>query len=109
MIGFFKSILSNKSIVESASRGIDNVFLTDEEKTKYFLEYLTASMPMNVSRRFIAIVVTCFWLLVGVIQVTLILMGSGLVEEMHSFATVYVMPPFTLLTAFYFMKKLVQK
>lgn len=106
MISFFKSMLSNESIVEGAQKGIDAAFLTNEEKTQYFLEYLKASMPMNVARRFIALAITLFWVFVGVIQVVLILSSSPLIEEMHSFAIVYAMPPFTVLVSFYFWRRM---
>ena len=105
-MSFFKSLLSSKTIVENASKGIDAAFLTNEEKTQYFLKYIESSMPMNVSRRFMAIVVTLMWALTGGIEIGLILTGSDRIEEFHNFATIYVMPSFSVLMGFYFWKRI---
>lgn len=108
MIGWVKSLLSSDKIIDSASKGIDAAFLTSEEKTEYFLKFIEASMPMNIARRFIAMAVTIFWLFCGFLVVALILLDSSKLKEIVEFASVYVMPPFTVLVSFYFFKRLKQ-
>lgn len=102
-------LFSKDKIIDNAAKGIDAIFLTDEEKTQYFLEYLKASMPMNVSRRIIAAAVSFMWVIVGLVELCLILIGSDKIENIHSFATVYVMPSFTVLVSFYFWRRINNK
>lgn len=106
-MNWFKSILSSGAIVENAAKGLDAVFLTNEEKTQYFIKYLTASMPMNVARRGIAIIIAGFWCFTGVVEIVLIVAGSEHAKEVFEFSAVYVMPPFTAVTSIYFAKHLI--
>ncbi len=108
MINWFKNLLSSEKIIDNASSGIDKIVLTAEEKTDYFLKFIEASMPMNIARRFIAIAVTLFWLLCGLLIIFLILFDAKKLPEIVEFANVYVMPPFTILVSFYFFKRLKQ-
>ena len=64
----FGSSDNTKTVVDGAVNGLDKMFYTDEERAetagemrKWFITYLNASNPQNVSRRFIAIVVTLLW------------------------------------------------
>lgn len=106
IFSFFKNLLSNDKIVDAGKKAIDSFVFTDQEKSNAMLEFIRASMPMNVSRRFIAMSVTVFWLICGSIELGLILMASYKVEAVHAFNTVYVMPPFTVVVAFYFFKRM---
>lgn len=105
-MSFFSDLFRSDKIIDNASKGIDAVWLTGEEKTQYFLEYLKASMPMNLSRRFIAIIVTFMWALVGLVELVTIFLIPDKTAEVHSFATIYVMPSFTVLVSFYFWRRL---
>ena len=105
-MGFFSSLLTNDGIVDGAKKGIDAAFLTDEERTQYFLKYIEASMPMNVARRFIAIVVTLVWALGFFLCVSLMLLESSLFKDMADFVTLYVAPTFGGMTAFYFWRRI---
>ena len=105
MLGFFKNLLSSDKIVENASKGIDAAFLTNEEKTQYFLKYLEASMPMNISRRIIAIA-TCFmWVVCGIAIMTMVILDHPQTETVSEFARWYVVPSFTVLVSFYFWRR----
>ena len=108
MINWLKGLLSSDKIVDSGIKAIDSAILTSEEKTEYFLKFIEASIPMNVARRFIAISVTVFWLLCGLLIIGLILTDADKLPDIVSFANVYVMPPFTVLVSFYFFKRLKQ-
>ena len=64
----FGSSDNTKTVVDGAVNGLDKLFYTDEERAEtagemreWFLKYLAATNPQNVSRRFIAIVVTMLW------------------------------------------------
>ena len=108
MMNWFKGLLSSDKIMDNASKGIDSIILTSEEKTEYFLKFIEASVPMNVARRFIAISVTLFWLLCGFLIIGLILFDAPKLKDVVEFANVYVMPPFTILVGFYFFKRFKQ-
>lgn len=107
-MGFLSSILSTPEIVKTGTKAIDAAFLTEEEKTEYFLKFVEASLPMNVSRRIIAVGVTALWAIAGIITIGAILVGSPKVEALIGFLNVYVMPPFTVLTSWYFWRRLVE-
>ena len=64
----FGSPESMKKIVDGTVDGIDAMFYTDEERAEtktarleWLLKWLQSTQPQNVSRRFIAIVVTLLW------------------------------------------------
>lgn len=110
---FFKGMLSSDKIVDAGVKAGDAIWYTKEEKAQdamkhkeLMIRYIEASMPMNVSRRFIAIAVTCAWLFCGLIELILILLHSYKVESIHAFNTIYVMPPFTVVVSFYFFKRM---
>lgn len=100
------NLFSNSKIVDTGLKAVDSVFLTNEEKTEYFLKFVEASLPMNVSRRIIAAGVTTLWLIGGIIGITAILTGHPKTPELMSFLNVYVMPSSTVLTSFYFWKRM---
>jgi hypothetical protein len=105
MITFFKGLLSSNKIVDNISTGLDKVTLTAQERTEHFLKYLELSMPMNISRRFIAMSVCINWTLYLWLVVFLMMTGNDKLEAIVSFGTVYIMPPFTVITGFYFWKR----
>lgn len=106
IFSFFKNLLSGDKIIDAGTKAADAIWFTDEEKASTMIEFVKASMPMNVARRFIAITVTIYWLICGSIELGLILMASYKVEAVHAFNTIYVMPPFTVVVAFYFFKRM---
>lgn len=105
-MGLLSRIMSTPDIVKTGSEAVDSVFLTKEEQTEYFLKFVEASLPMNVSRRIIAVGVTTLWALAGAVTITAILMGLPRSEQLIAFLNVYVMPPFTVLTSWYFWKRI---
>jgi len=106
MINFFKGLFSTPKIIDNISSGLDKVILTDQERTDHFLKYLDLTMPMNTSRRFIAIAITLNWVAYLWLVVALMFLGNDKLEAVVSFGNVYIMPPFSLITAFYFWKRI---
>lgn len=105
-MGILSKLFSTPDIVETGTKAVDAVFLTDEERTEYFLKFVEASLPMNVSRRIIASGVTALWAISGIVAIVAILMRSPQIEPLIGFLNVYVMPPFTVLTSWYFWKRI---
>lgn len=109
IFSFFKNLLSGGKIVDAGVKAVDSMVFTNQEQAGMMIEFIKASMPMNVARRFIAITVTIYWAFCGSIELCLILMASYKVEAVHAFNTIYVMPPFTVVVAFYFFKRMNNK
>jgi hypothetical protein len=72
MIGVLKSLFgspkSTGKIVDAAVKGLDAVVFTEEERSEasghmrdWYLKYLEATQPQNLSRRFLAIMIGLVW------------------------------------------------
>ena len=104
-----------KKVVDSVVATGDALFYTDEEKAsdyksyrEWYLKYLEATQPQNVSRRIIAVIVVAIWALLIVVGVT----AQGFGNE--TFATYIfntlsenVNPILMVIVGFYFLKHIV--
>ena len=72
MVGFLGKLFGSSDtaskVVDGAIKGMDALVFTDEEKSQandkmrdWYLKYLEASQPQNVSRRLIAVMVVGLW------------------------------------------------
>ena len=117
MIKVLKSIFTSPDSLKTVAAGIDKAWLTPEEQQDYFLKYLEATLPMNKSRRWIAISITFAWLAVLCVVVLLTIIGgvSGYQPALDTAATSYTLlqnvlsPIFGLVVAFYFGSRFGQK
>ena len=105
----FGSSKNTETIVDGAVAGMDKIFFTKEEKAEanqklsdWYLKYLAATQPQNLSRRFIAIIVVLLW---G----TLILAGviahgwrPDYAEYIFKTLAEVVNTPFSIIVGFYF-------
>lgn len=111
-MGWMKSLFSSPEIVKDGlsaiTSGVDKAILTKEESTEYFLKYLEATIPMNRSRRILAFGVTFVWVL-GFFLGAVCLLTDYKVQEVTQFLSVYVMPSFTILTTWYFWRRMGKK
>ena len=109
MFGFIKSLLSTDKIIESGIKGLDAIIFTDEEKSAYMLEYLKATAPMAVARRFIAIVITILWC-IGILTCgTLLFFDSDKFTVMSAFMSETVNTPFSVIMGFYFLAHVISR
>lgn len=129
MLDFFKGLLSSEKIVDAGIKSVDAAFYMDEEKEAdaqkadaLKLEFIKASMPMEVARRFMAVSVTMAWLVNGAVCMLavladLIIVWNGwtlpngaaipsVFKAVSEFGLWYVMPPFTTVSGFYFWKRM---
>lgn len=122
----FGSSKNTETVVDGAVKGIDKLFYTDEEKaeasqkmSEWFLRYLEATQPQNISRRFIAIVVVLLWavlILVGMIsraveqwlEVTVVEGSQHFSAFTFQVLTDVVMNPFMIIMGFYFAAHLLR-
>jgi hypothetical protein len=131
MKAFLSGLLSSDKIIDAGIAGADKLIFTSEEKADVQaaadalrLKFVEASLPMEVSRRFISVVVTVLWAINGAMVMALsglVLgvdvycqstdMAAGIcsaeikINDLVEFGLWYVMPPFTTITGFYFWKK----
>lgn len=91
-------------VADAVIKGADAAWFTKEEQSEWFLRYLEATQPMNVSRRFIAISLTMIWELTAVVLLVLTLMESPKSEAVIEYMATVVGPPFVIILSFYFGK-----
>ncbi len=108
-MNIFKRIFATpeimKKTVEGIYDGLDKAMLTKEESQELWIKYLEATAPQNLARRWIAILVTVIWSVFALLYMVCVFFAPLTVtEHILSFATIYVMPPFTLITSWYFWK-----
>jgi|TARA_R110002167_G_scaffold124945_2_gene304703 hypothetical protein len=127
MFGLIKSIFSSGDttgkVVDGVLKAGDALVFTSEEKSAasqtrmdWYLKYLEATLPNNLSRRFLAFVVAGVWLLLVVVTaglaITAALTGSS--EWADAYKSVYaiqkefVLIPFGGIMAFYFATHLLK-
>jgi len=117
----FGTAKNTDKIVDGAVKGIDKLVFTNEEKAEYqakaadwFLRYLEASQPQNVSRRLIAVVVSAVWafysVLTAIVGLLELYLGGGTTvgaEFLAGTGIKLVLPSFGLIVSFYFIKHMI--
>ena len=121
---FFTGNKTADSVIDGVKRATDMLIFTDEEKSitnqksmELFIKYQEATLPQNVTRRMIAIVVVALWCLA--VLITMLLGGSGILlhietlsktsEYYYKFMQDVINVPFGIIVGFYFLKRIVQK
>lgn len=106
----FGSIDLAKDIVSGSKELLDDAFFTQEERSQmsaklndWYLKYLNATQPQNISRRIIVCMVTALWGLLIMLGVGLHLGGSDKSDFVFNVLKDIVNPPFMILMAFYFV------
>lgn len=128
MLGIIKSIFAtgdtSSKVVDGVMKAGDALVFTDEEKSQasqtrmeWYLNYLQATLPNNLSRRFLAFMVAGVWVVL-VIAAAVLAIFSALMDSSaagiaaKSIADIlgdYVMIPFGGIMAFYFATHLIRK
>ena len=125
VVGFFTGgSKTSDSIIDGVKRATDMLVFTDEEKSltnqkgmELFIKYQEATLPQNVTRRMIAIVIVTLWAFI--VLLTLIIALTGILFEFDVFKTAgeylfkflvdVVNIPFGMIIGFYFLKRMIQK
>lgn len=110
-MSWLSSIFATPDTVKTAAKGIynglDKLVLTSEEEAEFWLKYLEATQPQNLARRLIALTVCAAWCLFLLVTMFAIFFAGGeTLDYLVNFGTVYIMPPFTLITSWYFWKRI---
>lgn len=111
MWGAIKAIFATPSdarkVADVVVKGVDAAWFTKEEQSEWFLRYLEATQPQNLSRRIIAISVTGVWVLSALTLLLLTLAGlAPIAEAVFAFMNTIVNPVFYVVIGFYFAKRI---
>ena len=106
-----KAILSTPvqaaKVADAVIKGTDAAWFTKEEQSEWFLRYLEATQPQNLSRRIIAVASTGLWIMSSLTLLALILLqATETAEQVYKFMTGVVNPVFFLIVGFYFAKNI---
>lgn len=115
-----KLFVSEKSIDNVVSAAIatgDKLVFTAEEKAEmnvklqdWYLKYLEATQPMNLSRRVIAITVTGLWSLFLILATSLLLGGDKEISgAIFSVMETHLNLPFSIIVGFYFAAQMASR
>lgn len=111
------------NVIDGVKRAGDMLVFTAEEKSltnqkgmELYIKYQEATLPQNVTRRMIAIIVVLMW--VVLVALTVLTAAIGMLADlegfkqvgvyMFKFLTDVVMVPFSVIIGFYFLKRIVQ-
>jgi hypothetical protein len=103
------------SVAGAVVKGLDSMVFTKEESKDWTLKYLNATLPMNLSRRIIAMSVTAVWL-VSAVTLLILTVVAGLTDSAVIASTAHSVfgfirdilnIPFSLVMALYFGKGIV--
>jgi cation transport ATPase len=100
-----KWLFGNSDIVDKASKAIDASVLTDEEKMQYFIEYQKATLPQNVARRLLALMVVGLYLVFIMLCAALYKIDLEYAQFIYDLAKETLLTPVTVIIGFYFMKR----
>lgn len=123
-MGWFTALFSSQTVVEKATdglyNGIDKAFYTAEEKEgdqqkriDMFMKLLPLTQDASPARRYIAMIIMLFWLIIGIdvlvlINLSLIFttqteMFKEAIKAIIEFANSYVLTPTSIVLGFYFL------
>ena len=115
-MSFWGRLFGSDDIVEKTAdgiyNGIDKIFFTDEEKAdasklgfQLWIKAQEATQGQNIARRFIALLVTVFFLLNCLIYVIALYLDNSHAGQHFDFISKVLVWPFTAIITFYFFKR----
>lgn len=106
---FFQSLFSSSSIIDNGMKMADNAFFTEQEKSAFLLEWLKATAPMAIARRFIAVIITFQWALMINVAIVLILLENDKIDKILALMRDNVEAPFNIVLGLYFLSQVAQR
>ena len=101
------------TVINDISSGVDKIVYTDQEKAEasqkgfeLFIEYQKATLPQNVARRQLALLVTAWWVLIGILYLIGRISGFEWADDVLKFDST-VTPYVGGVWAFYFIKRFI--
>lgn len=102
---FFQSLFSSSSIIDNGMKMADNAFFTEQEKSAFLLDWLKATAPMAIARRFIAVIITFQWALMINVAIVLILIENDKIDKILALMRDNVESPFNIVLGLYFLSQ----
>lgn len=99
------ALFGNGKLLDKAAAAIDASVLTDEEKMQYFIEYQKATLPQNVTRRFLAVMVVGLFLTLILSSVVMYKIDSEYSQFLYDMAKEVLLTPTSVIIGFYFLKR----
>lgn len=104
-MSIFSSLFSSDKIVDNASKAVDKLVFTGEEKAEFLIEAMKATLPMAIGRRIIAFGVTAMWMIIIFQWSLAVWLGSELVAAtLFNGLKEFITTPFSVIVGFYFLK-----
>lgn len=101
----FSWLLGNDNLIDKASKAIDASILTDEEKMQYFIEYQKSTLPQNVARRVLAIMIVGVFLFLVLFSVGLYKIDIEYSSFVFKMVNDVLAMPTSVIIGFYFLKR----
>jgi hypothetical protein len=103
----FSTPTDASKVADAVIKGADAAWFTKEEQSAWFLRYLEATQPQNLSRRFIAMAVSMVWVVSALVLLAVTLAGIEVVaENVFAFMSTVVNPVFYTVVGFYFAHRI---
>lgn len=101
-------------VADAVIKGVDAAWFTKEEQAAWFIKYLDATQPMNLSRRVIAIAITGVWVVSALTLLFITLLASVLeslvlaqtARAVFEYMDAIINTPFVVVIGFYFAKNI---
>lgn len=101
------------TVINDVSSGIDKLVYTDQEKSEagmkgfeLLIKYQEATLPQNVARRQLALIMLVWWLLIGTLVVIGIVLHTSWKAELFDFFK-SISPYIGAVWGFYFVKRFI--
>lgn len=111
----FGSSKNAETIVTGASKGLDAIFFTKEEKSQanqkladWYLKYLAATQPQNLARRLLALIVALLWAVLILFGIAIRWVSFEMSDFVFKVMNELVHQPFMLIMGFYFLAHIVR-
>ena len=112
----FGSSKNTETIVNGAVAGLDKMFYTNEEKAEgmekmreWYLRYLEATQPQNLSRRLIAVAVVGLWAFLVIIATAVYRFDPDYGQFVFEVIDENVNLPFGIIIGFYFAAHVIRQ
>lgn len=100
---WLKALVSPSEIIDAAKATGDALVFTPEERAHFLAQYVTATMPMNIARRLIALLISALWGVFTIVAAVLLFVDADLFALWSAFMNDTVNEPMSIIMAFYFL------
>jgi hypothetical protein len=106
-MNILNALFSSEKIIDNASRAVDALVFTGEEKVTFLLKAMQATLPMAISRRILAFGITAVWAVLVLLWAFLICIGlKDKADLIYQGIKDMVVNPFNIIVGFYFLKSI---